>query len=99
MEITGEYWLGVVPIDLNRSTPHFGFFSEFPSAIVAVTKLNENCYNVFTQFLLFLLYLPQDEIRVLSSELMGEHSAIGGGVLAGKSSQRRVAYNVVECYF
>lgn len=71
MEITGEYWLGVVPIDLNRSTPHFGFFSEFPSAIVAVTKLNENCYNVFTQFLLFLLYLPQDEIRVLSSELMG----------------------------
>lgn len=43
VEITGEYWLGVVPIDLNRSTPHFGFFSEFPSAIVAVITLNENC--------------------------------------------------------
>lgn len=29
MEIAGKYGFGVVPIDLNRSTPHFSFLFYF----------------------------------------------------------------------
>lgn len=38
MEIAGEYWLGVVPIDLYSSTPHFCFNPKFLLKFETVIK-------------------------------------------------------------